>query len=485
MDFSSIWNHQVALSLTDVSAATLSIACLYVGYIILQVRKKHDKKYPPFAPGGMWHHCKMATSSQYPLWLLDVSNQLSSRVFQLSAPIFPTRHLFSIGDADAMRSILTCPLSSRPEKIYANMRNITGAPTMLSLNGDRWHAKRKAASPAFSSNHIKRMTRVALEKTEHWVEDTLAVHSMTGTSFDVANEMLLIVLSALSETAYEYDMSKQEAEMFRMELHLALTEFARKSPLNPLRKLFGMILPERRRAHVAVRRLRALVRRIMGMYRKRKDEPNTTPPADGTIIRLVMESDAFATDKEKEAQLLEFLLVGHDTTAYSISWILMCLARHPEEQTKLRDSLSRLSSKTWNNSEQLKRVVKEGMRINPVARSIRVIGRDVMTSSGLLPRGSICSLQHSMLYRHPGIFDRADSFLPSRWENPTREMLDAFNPFALGKQNCIGRSLAQAETHSIVARICSEFELSVECEGSSDFSITWKPVGVRLKARRW
>jgi len=63
-------------------------------------------------------------------------------------------------------------------------------------------------------------------------------------------------------------------------------------------------------------------------------------------------------------------------------------------------------------------------------------------------------------------------------------MLDAFNPFSLGKQNCVGQSLAQAETFAIVARICSEFELSVESEGTVDFFLTLKPVGARLRARK-
>ena len=36
----------------------------------------------------------------------------------------------------------------------------------------------------------------------------------------------------------------------------------------------------------------------------------------------------------------------------------------------------------------------------------------------------------------------------------------------------------------IVARICSEFELSLECEGTTEFNPTLKPIGYRLKARK-
>jgi len=107
-----------------------------------------------------------------------------------------------------------------------------------------------------------------------------------------------------------------------------------------------------------------------------------------------------------------------------------------------------------------------------------------MTSSGLLPKGSICSLNFLCLFRNPKIYEDPDSYLPSRWENPTQEMKDSFIPFSMGKQNCIGQSLARAELFAVVARICSEFELSVECEGSSDRNLTLKPVGMRLRACR-
>ena len=98
---------------------------------------------------------------------------------------------------------------------------------------------------------------------------------------------------------------------------------------------------------------------------------------NGTVIQLVMESDAFSYEDERVAQLLEFLIAGHDTTAFSIAWILLSLARNPEEQSKLRESLG----ENWNASEQLKRVVKEGMRLHPVTSNvgIRVIGRDITT----------------------------------------------------------------------------------------------------------
>lgn len=470
-------------SVTLLNACILLITCLCMGmgYFILQVQKKRDEKYPPFAPGSMREHLKHATGSRLPWWLLDVANQFDFKVFQLSLPVKPMTPYIMIGEPAVARAVLADPLSAKPLYFYKCMRNVTGGRTMFTMNGHGWHAKRKAAAPAFSSKNVKRMNSVALEKTEAWIEDTLMQHSNEGTSFDITQEMLSVVLSALTETAYDYNMSEQEVDMFGDELHLALIEFMRKSLSNPFRRMTGQLLPERRRAYLAVQKLRGMVRHIMDTYRNTKEHLRT----QGTIIQLVMESDAYPNDQERAAQLLEFLLAGHETTAFSICWTLRCLAQNPKEQAKLRESLSQLSKENWTSSEYLKCVVKEGMRMYPVARSVRTAGRDITTSNGLLiPKGSICSMNFVLLFRNPDIFDNPASFQPSRWGNPTPEMKDAFHPFSFGYQNCVGQALAQSQTHAIIARICSEFELSVEDEGVPDYGMTLKPVGVRLKARK-
>ena len=124
-------------------------------------------------------------------------------------------------------------------------------------------------------------------------------------------------------------------------------------------------------------------------------------------------------------------------------------------------------------------------RLHPVARSLRRAGSDIYTSKKeLIPKGSLCVAHFMMLFRTPDIFKESESFIPGRWQNPTRDMMDAVNPFSLGKQNCVCQSLARAETSGIIARIISQFELSIETEGEVVFFLTLKPEGARLRARR-
>lgn len=460
----------------------VAAAVASIGLLILAARKQRQRNgalYPPYAPGTTLETMKIASGGEGVWWYLQVAKELKTRVFQLSLPSLAPM-VVVVGEVETFRKILTDPLSTKPS-IYKSIRKILGgAPTMFtSSGGNIWHSKRKSCAPAFSSNHIKRMNKIAMEKTNKWIDEELRPMIEAGTSFNVGEEMIKITLDVISETAFEYKMSPEEKSMYVSELELGLIEFAMKEPSNPLRHLFGMFLPERRRAFVAAEKLHKLGMKILDSYRKLET------PTKGTIMDQIMTSTAFETDKDRVGQILEFLLAGHDTTGYSISWILLELARNPEEQKRLRASLSSMSPEEWSKSDVLKMVVKEGMRLHPVAAngSIRVIGKDMMTSKKeLLPKGSEVIIPFLLLFRDPDVFENANSFCPTRWENPSKTMTEAFNPFSLGKQNCIGQSLARAEMHYVVARICSEFNLVVEEEGSVDFFLTLKPIGVKLRA---
>lgn len=489
-------------ALSGAHAALFLVALSLSIYVatLLQRRKDDNLRYPPYAPGSIAEHIRMSTSARYPWWVLDVAQRLDARVFRLKIPLAPLSHKVVIGDPDTFRQVMQDPLSTKPLAVYRAFRRVHGGSadtaTAFTSNGAVWHAKRTAVAPAFASKHVKRMTQLAMEFTETWMRETLespaadegsvAANAEGGEdahspSFDVAEDILGIVLSAISETALEYKMSAEEKAQFGRDVEASLVEFASLEPLQPWRQFVGLCLPHRRRAFAAARNIKQLVSNIMASYRRLE------APTSNTVINLIMESGAFATDEERSAQILEFLLAGHDTTAYSIAWILLELARNPVEQRQLREELRRMSPEDWVRSGQLKRVVQEGMRLHPVASggSVRVTGRDITTPRGeRIPGGSLCFMPYMLLFRNPDVYAAPDAFRPDRWRAPSREAAGAFTPFALGKQNCVGQSLARAETCAIVARICSEFKLSVEDEGDVTFFLTLKPVGARLRARR-
>lgn len=103
------------------------------------------------------------------------------------------------------------------------------APSTSSINVHHLSCLRFTVSPAFSSNQIKRMNTLAIEKCESWIQRRLKASNGGVVRFDVAVEMIDIVLSAFCETAFDYKMPKWERDYLGEELECALVcYFARK-----------------------------------------------------------------------------------------------------------------------------------------------------------------------------------------------------------------------------------------------------------------
>ena len=479
-------NYDASSSIDPLFSAVILVAFLTIYHLIVQRWNKtsesnEHQNLPPMVSTGMFETMKACSGSLFPWFLVDEAKSCGS-VFRLNLPIPGTPMVVVTSSANLARVFLNDPLTTRPRLIYGSIDGVTGnTKSLFTTEGKCWHSRRKGLAPAFSSKHVKRMNEVAVEKAEDWIKDKLVPMFEKGEAFDVGKEMIGITLDAIAETAFEYTISEEEKTLFLHELELCLKEFAELSFANPFRCLYGLLLPDRRRAFVGGKRLQAFGLKILLQYRRQ------VHPMKGTVIDLVANSDAYANDEERAADILVMLIAGHDTTGYTLAWILKELAKNPEEQQRLRDTLRASNFKERSQSEYLRKIVREGIRLHPVSAGgpARRIGRDIETKEGyLLPKNSIVFNAVLAMMRDEDVYKNADSFDPSRWDNPTKAMNDAFLPFAMGKQDCIGQSLANAELHCILPIILSEFELFVVEEGTAEFFLTPKPVNTMLGVRR-
>ena len=466
-----------------------TVSSIALGALYFHQRKKlksdDNQKNPlPEAPYSVTEIIQELSGSNYPWFLLNIAKTLNSVIFRYANMeyLIGCKLAVVIGDGKTVHKILSDPLSFKPRNIYGAFDSITvGYSTMFSSNGEIWHSKRKGMSPAFSSKHLKRMKEVAIQKVEEWIDARLPKFIENEEAFDVGEEMLGITLSAVSETAFEYVMTEEEKKEYAHELDLSLMEFTNKSSVNPLRRFFGIFYEDRRRAHIASQRVTALSKRFIDSYHSLEN------PVKDTILDRIMKNEAYKNDDDRAADVTSLLIAGHDTTAYSIAWILKEIAKNPSIQQDLQQSLATFEKDEFGKSPVLRNIVKEGMRLHPVATggSIRKLGRDIETRQGyLLPKGTVAFMPFILHLRDPAVFDDPHSFIPSRWENPTNEMNESFYPFSSGKQNCIGQSLASTEILNIVPRICSEFKLELVEEGTTEYFLTLKPKHAMIKATK-
>ncbi|EIM87138.1 cytochrome P450 [Stereum hirsutum FP-91666 SS1] len=183
-----------------------------------------------------------------------------------------------------------------------------------------------------------------------------------------------------------------------------------------------------------------------------------------------------------------FIMVGHETSAASLTLTLLDLARDQNSQTKLRNAIARLGDGELDfdavqKLEYLDAVVREGLRLHPAApRTDRVALEDdviplnmpVHTSDGRIVNtipvkaGQIFQIPFAALNVNPAVWGPdSQTFKPERWieeggVKPASELPHGWGnitTFCDGPRSCIGYRLAVAELKVILATLIRSFEV--------------------------
>jgi cytochrome P450 len=352
-------------------------------------------------------------------------------------------------------------------------------------------------NPAFAPKRIKAMNEVAKQVANEWAAELVLrpIHHLlqggehTEVSFDVGKEMIDITISVICQAALDYRTSREERQRLLEEIPLAWTEFTMKDAINPFRRFLTWMLPERRRAFIAARRLKEFAFRVIENYQK---NPARAPQ---TVVDMIMKNPNYKSDDERAADIIMILFAGHDTTGFTLALALLELAKHSQEQSRLRKALcgevgkqEKASAQQPDSSLYLRAVISETMRMYPVVSipGIKTIGRDFVTKHGsyFIPKGSIIFIAQIAIARDPAIFENPFDYNPSRWLNATEEAKLSLFPFALGNRNCVGQPLANAELYTILPYLIKNFEFSVENEGTLLVPTLLRLENCRLRARK-
>lgn len=468
----------------------IASTCVVVVLSSLYIRSKKKRvikneelkgaKPTPFAKCSAWEALRGLTSMNFPESVYQWS-KVSGQIFRLNMPFVPYPVAVS-GDPYLCREVLLDRTSVKSKGIHAFRLIHDFGDDILTSEGAYWKHSRKNIAPAFSNNHIKRMNEVVARETKILMRklDTVAEN---GESFDVGEEFIHLTLSIICEAAFEYPMSQEEKDMFLEELDIALGEV--KAGRMPLRWKLGFLIPAVRRGRLAGKKLVAFGTKILESYRK------LDSPVKGTVVDQIANNDQYKSDKERASDILMMLIGGHDTTAYTLAWTLLELAKHQEEQIILQKDLRSRMEKDRTDSTALSYVMKESFRLRTVAPlgSIRRISRDILVKKSdvngldhniVIKKGTVVMNSQMLMNRNPYYYEDPEDFKPSRWKNPSSDMTASLMPFSLGRRNCVGQSLAKSELVDVLASLCSTYHFTVANVGTAVMVLTYKPVDARL-----
>ena len=215
---------------------------------------------------------------------------------------------------------------------------------------------RKGVARAFSGTYVRR----ALLRGQEQLNSTLDHLAGSGESFDPATLMTELALGMLGQSmlgGFDFGLHASATpsaggarencgqpsigQEYQENLHKTLPEYGLRQPNDPLRKHMLRLLPRAlgarwfplaAAADRAARRNMQISHQVLDAFRLQREEatPDERVTLDETILGHLVANQAYDSDEMRAADVNVFLLAGHDTTGFTLAWLLCELARYPE-----------------------------------------------------------------------------------------------------------------------------------------------------------
>ncbi|GLB37309.1 putative cytochrome p450 [Lyophyllum shimeji] len=383
---------------------------------------------------------------------------------------------------------------------------------LLWADGEIHKRQRKVMLPGFGAPESKAFIpifqKVGAELTAQWT-DIIASSADQTAEFNVATWLSRSTMDSIGEAAFDYHFGAlAQADNEFMKAYFGLMSDTLGSPprstifmqtILPIWALQLMSKYSRRRNLVHARHTANLANAVARALVESKADALLQGKGNKDILSLLVKANASEnsatrlTEEEMFAQMRTILLAGHETSATSMCWVLLELARHPEVQERLRAEIratelstgrkaSAFTASDLDSMQYLAAVLKESMRIHPaVYHNYRMAAKDdvlplskpIRTTSGELisslpiANGTKVIASIAGYQRNKEVFgEDADTFNPERWlretdekKGPTLGVYANLLTFAGGIRTCIGWRFAIHEMQTLTVEIINNFEL--------------------------
>lgn len=481
------------------------ISCGLVAAVVLFISRRSTSKLPPMAPSNMLTNSQMMATYEG----LAHSNHIrklcrwcftmgyateKGSVFRMSLPqICPT---IVVSDYKLARIILAGDNKNNIREADKSVRmkalnlidNVDNIISYSTYNAQR-DADRKFIAPAFSTFNLSKSMDI-LQSNINRCFDTLSLHARSRTTIDMKTLINNVFFETLTKSAFHLDIHNDkdlDAEKYQRDQDIALKGAFQYAFMPWLRYMTW--LPEVRRAYQAREDMVSFAEKVLAKSGHHKTQE------DKTIIGRIL-NNAYPTEKHRISDLLVLLVAGHETTAASLAFFLLEMARHPEERRKLQSELDaaiprnskaekHIALSDLSGLEYLNWCLKESMRLWPVAAGgvLRETTEQLSYGGYDIPKSCTAIIDFYSMF-HEEWIDRADEFVPERWSesNPQiNELKNMLMPFSIGKRACIGQNLAMLQLRILAANLMRHYEFELVEEPEVEFFVTLKPVHLYMK----
>uniref|UniRef100_A0A1I8NQL9 Cytochrome P450 n=1 Tax=Stomoxys calcitrans TaxID=35570 RepID=A0A1I8NQL9_STOCA len=207
------------------------------------------------------------------------------------------------------------------------------------------------------------------------------------------------------------------------------------------------------------------------------------PESEKSVLEKLVKIDK----KIAMVMAMDMLMAGVDTTSSTFTGLLLCLAKNPDKQAKLREEVRKLlpekdsefDETVFNHMPYLKACIKESLRMYPLTLgNTRVPINDIVLQGYRVPKGTQVIMISTSLMKNERHYPRGNQYLPERWLRPSQQAEETpigndnecpvalkpsspfiYLPFGFGSRSCIGRRVVEMELEMGIARLIRNFHV--------------------------
>ena len=316
---------------------------------------------------------------------------------------------------------------------------------LAAATGDSWVAQRQAATPLFRPKAAEAaqsaMAQIAAVAAARWDRaQPLELRSAMGRI--IIEIVMTVMLTGLDDP--DYDQMIADIPVFvRAAGRFGLADFLPVSDrmIDQLRGIGRS--PEEAR-------LRALATRLAAI--------RAAPPDLVQDLPALLRGIGPLADN-----ILGTLPAAYETSAIAVAWALYLLALYPDWQDAVRKEAQQSANDT-DKPDPLpvaRMVAQETLRLYPPAPLLaRAATRRTSMRGHKLWPGQVVIIPVYAIHRHRQLWDRPDTFDPSRFAAGATYDRGAFLPFGAGPRLCIAAQFAVTEIAVVMSELVKRFRFT-------------------------
>ncbi|TVS07625.1 MAG: cytochrome P450 [Cyanobium sp. PLM2.Bin73] len=347
----------------------------------------------------------------------------------------------------------------------ASVRDLLGSRSLANRNGADHRARRRVVGQLFAAAALRRYSPVIVALVEELADELGQAQEPVA----LAERLRRFAFSVIAAVVLGLDGDDREALFADFEIWTkGLFSFPLAIPGSP----FARALAARGRL---LERLTVVLRRAQAQAAA--GEPLVAGGLD-LLAGGLDEAGLPLADDDVVEQLLLLLFAGYETTASSLSCLMLALLQHPPVEGWLREELAGLS---WppaaeqattaydpGHAPRLDAVVQEVMRLTPpVGGFFRRTTAPLVLDGVQVPAGRVVQVALAAHNRHgealpstePPVDADLESFRPQRHLDGPCPV--ALLPFGGGERVCLGKALAELEIRLLAVGLLKRVDLEL------------------------